>query len=240
LTNRGSWKLRFFCPQGGAGQFQNQTCLALTLLQLVLLTILTRWVSRHPVPLKELKVTEKSLKRQPSYVRAFIIALSTLSGSPWLGLAAGGVAVVFWKARLRVEAIMTVCLIGMSTLLRLGLKSAVHRPRPLIAPFHRQSRSASFPSGHVTSAVTFWGWSIVVGMHLSPGKYRSYRRLLVLPAIFIVLIGPTRVYLGEHWMTDTLGGYLFGGACLSAVIPIYRYTRKREHQATNSTEERQA
>jgi membrane-associated phospholipid phosphatase len=234
------WKRQFFRHQGGASRFQNQICLVLTLVQLILLGILTAWVSRHPIPAKEAKVTEKSFRNEPSYMRTLVTALSTLIGSPWLALPAGGIAAMFWKARLRVEAVTMTCLIATSTSLRLLLKSAIHRPRPNIIELHRRHKSSSFPSGHVTTSVTFWGWLIVVGMHLFKGKCRSYRRVLAVPATFIALIGPTRVYLGEHWLTDTLGGYLFGGACLSAAIPFYRYAREKEYQATNGTEEGQA
>jgi len=185
-------------------------------------------------------VTEASLKKQPGYMRSFVTVLSTLIGSPWLGLGAGGVAALFWKARLRVEAAMMVCLVVTSTTLRLLLKGAIRRPRPSILRLHKQHRSSSFPSGHVTSAVTFWGWLIVVGMHLFKGKYSTYRRMLAVPTMFIALVGPTRVYLGEHWLTDTLGGYLVGGACISTAIPIYRYVRKKEYQATNGKDEGQA
>lgn len=185
-------------------------------------------------------MTEASLKKQPGYARSFVTVLSTLIGSPWLGLAAGGVAAIFWKVRLRVEAAMTICLVATSIALRLLLKGEIRRPRPSIMRLHKRHRSSSFPSGHVTSAVTFWGWLIVVGMHLFKGKYSAYRRVLVVPAMFIALVGPTRVYLGEHWLTDTLGGYLVGGACISTAIPVYRYARKKEYQATNGRDEGQA
>ncbi len=205
-----------------------------------MLGVLTRWVYKHPISSKDAKVTEASLKKQPEYVRSFVTVLSTLIGSPWLGLAAGGVAAMFWKARLRVEAVTMACLVATGILLRLLLKSTIRRPRPSITLLHRRHRSSSFPGGHVTSAVTFWGWLIVIGIHLFKGKYSSYRRVLAVPATFIMLVGPTRVYLGEHWLTDTLGGYLIGGACISAAIPFYRYSRKKEYQETDGKAEEQA
>ena len=42
--------------------------------------------------------------------------------------------------------------------------------------------------------------------------------LLVVSALFVVLVGPSRIYLGDHWASDVLGGYLLGGLLLGVGI----------------------
>ncbi len=51
--------------------------------------------------------------------------------------------------------------------------------------------------------------------------------LFSIPVLFIATIGPTQVYMGEHWATDVLGGYLLGGSWLSLTYVLYRALKKR-------------
>jgi undecaprenyl-diphosphatase len=80
------------------------------------------------------------------------------------------------------------------------------RARPLSAVLIETD--FSFPSGHATIAVTFYGYLAYILIKSTRGKYA---RLIVTGAILVMfLIGFSRLYLGVHYLSDVLAGYLVG------------------------------
>lgn len=81
------------------------------------------------------------------------------------------------------------------------------RPRPLNAAI--LETSGSFPSGHATIAVAFYGFLAYL---LLKNTKSLLLRILIISAAFvlIVAIGFSRLYLGVHYPSDILAGYLVG------------------------------
>ncbi len=101
------------------------------------------------------------------------------------------------------------------------------RPNPLLVHLSTRKQTKSFPSGHVTSSFAFWGWLFALG-RLQRQRRRPWQKaLLSIPVLCVVLVGPTRIYLGDHWTTDVLGGYLFGGTWLSLSLWLYLTLEKK-------------
>lgn len=95
-----------------------------------------------------------------------------------------------------------------------------HRP-PLSDAVPPYEYSPSFPSGHTLNAIVIAG--IVAYLILLRQHSRRVRVVTVIVAsVFALTIGLSRVYLGHHWFTDVLAGWLLGAAWLAIVITAHR------------------
>lgn len=131
-----------------------------------------------------------------------------------------------WFARLRLESFFLV-LAWASSLLSFTTKLLVRRPRPgnsLVRVVEADIRDTSFPSGHTLHYTAFWGFFTYVV--LSRSRSAPVRWLTVaVVAPLAALVGPSRIYLGHHWLTDVLASYLLGTAYLLGLVTLYRRVR---------------
>ncbi|SEG74420.1 undecaprenyl-diphosphatase [Actinacidiphila yanglinensis] len=115
-------------------------------------------------------------------------------------------------------------------LVRLALSTALHRARPPAADWAVSVSGYSFPSGHTSSSAMAAGllaWGV---LRAWPGAVG--RTLAVLCAVAAVAVGCSRVYLGVHWPTDVLGGWLYAGCCLLLLLPpLDGYARRLDGSA---------
>jgi undecaprenyl-diphosphatase len=196
---------------------------------------LTLWVGAHGTPLPgDLWLTEHIQRLGRLRDNASIINGS--QNWQWLFLIVAALLVLFRKRlgagrtpeNLRREALAA---FAGAVLLRFGdslLKEIVRSPRP-VAGVHVHvdgfSNGFGFPSGHVYSDVLIYGvLAVMATSYLSP-RLASVARVLVVA--LIVLSGPARVAVGAHWPSDTIGGYLWGGAALCAAVWFGRWVSQR-------------
>lgn len=117
-----------------------------------------------------------------------------------------GAAIVFWMMHLRLEALFVVALSVLSSVMNVGIKVLVNRPRPnaKLVEIIQQAGGQSFPSGHVMSYVAFFGLLFSLGIILLKRDRWWHYVVLLVPALFVVLVGPARIYVGDHWASDVL------------------------------------
>ena len=100
-------------------------------------------------------------------------------------------------------------------------KAIIDRPRPSVdlVNVFSQAETTSFPSGHSFFAFIFFGF--VAYLTAARLQNKSLRIIiLTILAALILLVGISRVYLGAHWPSDVIGGYLTGGVFLTILIWI--------------------
>ncbi|WP_294958015.1 bifunctional DedA family/phosphatase PAP2 family protein [Sulfurovum sp.] len=110
-------------------------------------------------------------------------------------------------------------LAGSAVFLYLG-KLAFHRPRPETALYFESS--FSFPSGHATIAVAFYGFlGYLLIRHVD--KFKNKINLFFVTTILVLLIGLSRIYLGEHYLSDVYSGYLIGTLWVITAIALLQW-----------------
>ena len=115
--------------------------------------------------------------------------------------------------RLRVGVYFAICV-----LINLALKAGIHTPRPYWASSHVKlltspSSELGMPSGHTQNATVIWG---------TFAAYFRNRAVTALAIAIIILIGLSRIYLGVHYPTDVMGGWLVG---ILLLLLLLRYEK---------------
>ena len=134
-------------------------------------------------------------------------------------------------------AIVWIAAFGGGAALEHILKTLVHRTRPEYAGHYLASGSYSFPSGHATLsflAVALLLYTLIVTHRMNA---RPARVVCVgLGAIWVLLVGFSRIYLGVHFPSDILGGYTVAAAWFSVCVTVTNLvSRGRRGPATETS-----
>lgn len=108
--------------------------------------------------------------------------------------------------------------LGLITILNLFIKNSLQRPRPTELNIIQES-GYSFPSGHSMISMAFYGYLIYLLYKYVKNKYVKWSLITIL-SILILLIGFSRIYLGVHYASDVLAGFLLSISYLIIYISI--------------------
>ncbi|HEY0380357.1 MAG TPA: phosphatase PAP2 family protein [Pyrinomonadaceae bacterium] len=141
---------------------------------------------------------------------------------------AAATAVIFFVTGRRSEGVALSLSAAGSGLTNTLIKLLISRPRPSpVIAAYRDNATQSFPSGHVTFYVCYFGFLFFVAYALLRRGTNLRRLALTLAALPVLLVGPSRIYLGAHWPSDTIGAYLWSGLWLAFSLAMYRRWKER-------------
>ncbi|TDQ51593.1 phosphatase PAP2 family protein [Actinorugispora endophytica] len=171
-------------------------------------------------------LTEAVAGERTPFLTAVATFCHVIGGWPWGGLLLAGLVVPLLLRRRWEPALLVVCAWAVTSLAAVpAAKALLGRARPL-DPLVLET-SPSYPSGHAA----FAGALAAAAVAVSPGRARVW----TVPAAvaFTALMAWSRMYLGAHWFSDTVGGALLGwGVGLlvwGAVLlprPSFRFRRR--------------
>ena len=151
-------------------------------------------------------------------------ATAFLRGFTWLGSGAVlwplvGVAAVYlvlrehkWRAAIGVAVGL-----GGSVLLTNVVKTLTDRSRPPASHWLVNATGSAYPSGHAMDCLAVFGaLALLLAARRFPGRHVA----IPASAVIVLVVGWSRLYLGVHWLTDVVGGYLLAGAWVAAVAAL--------------------
>ena len=183
-------------------------------------TDVLRWAVRH---------------RPHTVVRIATLITDTGQGLPAyaLALAAGlgiGFAVGHSAWRKVLDSLAALVFLALVQALRYGLAEAIGRHRPPLADRAIGVTGLAFPSGHTTNSAVIAGLFVFAALLSVYG--RLLRTLVIAVAVaWAIAVGLSRIYLGVHWVTDVIGGWLLALALVSAAWITGRRVSDHWHSA---------
>ncbi len=144
-------------------------------------------------------------------------AVRLLTGTEVVIAIGAVLAAAAWLAGRRRPALAFAAGLAAVVLLQFLLKEIVDRPRPDpgLVDLRAGFSSASFPSGHAMSAAYLYGF--LVPLALAAPVSRGVRAVAAaVPIVFLAIGGIANVWLGVHWPSDVIGGWLWA---LAVLIP---------------------
>lgn len=156
---------------------------------------------------------------------SLMFGFTFLASTPFLMVTSVSILLFFISKQKRLEALLFASLFYMGVILNLMLKALFNRPRPTLAPLIHEN-FASFPSGHAMNSFIFYFSLVYLFYHFTKNKlYTTYYFLFA--TVIVLGVGISRIYLGVHFPTDVLGGYIAGLCWISSLLVFESVFSKR-------------
>jgi undecaprenyl-diphosphatase len=136
-----------------------------------------------------------------------------------------GAVYAFARGRRRLALYLVVTVVG-GGLVDSAVKVLVNRPRPIVDHPIATAWGQSFPSGHAMSSTVAYGALLLVFLPAIPRRWHI--RAIAGVVALVLAIGLSRLFLGVHFVSDVIGGYVLGLAWLAAATAAFSIWRTDE------------
>ncbi|MER8032156.1 phosphatase PAP2 family protein [Streptomyces bauhiniae] len=135
-------------------------------------------------------------------------------------LCAGVALWLVWKRAAWWTALWLLVTCAVAAVVQQAVKAGVARPRPVWPDPVDSARFAAFPSGHAMTATVVCGLLLWLIRTYGVRGARWYGAVAV-ALVSVLGVGLTRVWLGVHWFSDVLGGWLFGALVVACAVLVH-------------------
>lgn len=195
----------------------NWNYITLSLVVFALLTVVVIYMPGiREIDTEILKTIRRFLGQFPSYIPVFFSNYGGVGNFWWPQIAAGSVLV---SHRKYLKAFLVIFFTQGSYILVDFIKNLIQRERPTLHAGY------SFPSGHTTITMCFYGILIYLIMHYVRSQFWRIA-LSVFFGFMIFMVGLSRMWLGVHFPTDVLAGLFLGFIFVNLYIILNKFFTK--------------
>jgi membrane-associated phospholipid phosphatase len=215
-----------------------ETATLISLVLAVLALFLFSWIAErvsHQQTVRFDASVRAAVHRHATPARTRVMIATSFLGGDGLVIGALLAIIVFLRLRWRRAALWLLTTIAGATVMDVTLKYAFHRPRP-VPFFVTVPHTYSFPSGHSLYSFCFYG--VMAGLLAHRTQSRLLRILIwTCAGVLIALIGLSRIYLGVHYPSDVIAGYLAATLWVSTMIALDLLRKQRKNRGSELAQE---
>lgn len=128
-------------------------------------------------------------------------------------------AFLTWRSRRIVPGAVVLGAVAFAAIVNTAMKSLLDRERPPVITQLVDQINMSYPSGHVAGTTALVGVVLLVYLTSRPNRVRAVAAAAA-AVLIVAAIALTRLYLGVHWLSDTIGGALLGTTVVLAIAAM--------------------